>query len=303
MDRIDRLGWADGRSFVSYGLRIGVRASAPGVVAQHVEPLLPPHRPSEVTRVDRIYSVVVGDRTDDTERGKGPRRRRIRRMNLVYADATRIARERSLGAALQAVERDAKMYVAEMGRRRVFVHAGAVAWDGRAILLPGRSHAGKSSLVAALVRAGATYYSDEYAVLDDKGRVHPYATPLALRLDGGPTQTRVAVAELGGREGRRPLPVGLVVVTEYREGARFRPRPLTPGRGLLALLQNAVAARRKPEAVLPTLRAALTGAALKGVRGEASGAARAILERLSDAPVVRRPGRGRARRSTRTAAG
>jgi hypothetical protein len=31
--------------------------------------------------------------------------------------------------------------------------------------------------VAELVRAGATYYSDEFAVLDSRGRVHPFPRP------------------------------------------------------------------------------------------------------------------------------
>jgi hypothetical protein len=43
------------------------------------------------------------------------------------------------------------------------------------MVLPGKSFAGKTTLVAALVRAGAEYWSDEYAVLDANGDVHPYA--------------------------------------------------------------------------------------------------------------------------------
>ena len=43
-----------------------------------------------------------------------------------------------------------------------------VTWGrGRAIVIPGRTFSGKSTLVAELVRAGATYYSDEYAVEDE----------------------------------------------------------------------------------------------------------------------------------------
>jgi hypothetical protein len=54
---------------------------------------------------------------------------------------------------------------------------------GRAVILPGRSMSGKTSLVAALVKAGATYFSDEYAVLDKLGMVHPYIKTLSLRTD------------------------------------------------------------------------------------------------------------------------
>ena len=59
-------------------------------------------------------------------------------------------------------------------RERVFVHAGVVGWKGHAIVIPGRSRSGKTTLVAELVKAGAEYYSDEFAVLDAEGRVHPF---------------------------------------------------------------------------------------------------------------------------------
>ena len=71
--------------------------------------------------------------------------------------------------------------VAQRSRQMLFVHAGVVGWRGLAIVIPGRSHTGKSTLVAELVRRGAVYYSDEFAVLDDTGRVHPYRRTLVLR--------------------------------------------------------------------------------------------------------------------------
>ena len=70
--------------------------------------------------------------------------------------------------------------VAQRSRQMLFVHAGVVGWRGLAIVIPGRSHTGKSTLVAELVWRGAVYYSDEFAVLDDTGRVHPSRRPLVL---------------------------------------------------------------------------------------------------------------------------
>lgn len=67
------------------------------------------------------------------------------------------------------------------------VHAGAVLWGERILLLPGITHSGKSSLVAELLRRGATYFSDEYALVDSEGHVHPYPRPLLLR-NGCPEQ-------------------------------------------------------------------------------------------------------------------
>jgi hypothetical protein len=156
-----------------------------------------------------------------------------------------------------------------------------VAWRGRAIVIPGRSFSGKSSLVAALVRAGATYYSDEYAVFDARGRVHPFPAPLSLRGADGERPTRHPPESLGRRPGTRPLPVGRVAVSPYRQGARWRPRRLTPGQGVLALLANTVPARERPAAALAALQRAVVAApVLKGARGEASEVAGVLLENV-----------------------
>src|SRR5262245_29166046 len=72
------------------------------------------------------------------------------------------------------LSQDIDNMVAQRSRAMLFVHAGVVGWRGLAIVIPGRSHSGKSTLVAELVRRGAVYYSDEFAVLDETGRVHPY---------------------------------------------------------------------------------------------------------------------------------
>jgi hypothetical protein len=161
------------------------------------------------------------------------------------------------------------IYVAEASLKRTFVHAGVVGWGKSAILIPGRSFSGKTSLVAALVRAGATYYSDEFAVVDKRGMVYPYARPLQVRENGSYRQTRRAVEEIGGVAGKRPLPVGLVVVSRYKAGARWAPRQLSPGRGLLKILDNTVSARRSPAIALSTLKQLVSDAVIvKGVRGE-----------------------------------
>jgi hypothetical protein len=203
-------------------------------------------------------------------------------FNVLYAGAVRLIRTMELQELLEALESDLQLYVAEMARRRVFVHAGVVGWEGRAIVLPGRSFSGKSTLVAALVRAGATYYSDEYAVFDARGFVHPYPRPLAIRGDGGGRPQRYAVAALGGRCGDKPLPVGLVAVTKYRPGAWWQPRPLPPGKATLALLANTVSIRRQPGVVLAKLKQVVARArALKGLRGEAAGVVTPLLDAVA----------------------
>jgi hypothetical protein len=161
--------------------------------------------------------------------------------------------------------------VAETCTMRTFVHAGVIGWGDRAILIPGRSFAGKTTLVAELVRAGATYYSDEFAVVDKRGMVHPYARPLQVRENGSYRQTQRPVEAFGGIAGRKPLRIQLVIVGRYKPEANWRPRQLSPGIGLLKILDNTVSARRSPAMTLSTLKRLVSDAVVvQGVRGEAA---------------------------------
>jgi hypothetical protein len=183
---------------------------------------------------------------------------------------TRFARTRNFDDLLDEFESHLQLTVAEFAPRRVFVHAGVVAWNGRAILIPGSSFSGKSTLVAALLRAGATYYSDEYAVIDAKGRVHPYARELKIRSQNAIRIKRKRPADFGAAAGSKPLPISLVMSTAFKEGARWRPRELTQGKAVLELLANTVSARSQPEMALNFLsRAVHSATSLKGTRGEA----------------------------------
>jgi hypothetical protein len=183
---------------------------------------------------------------------------------------------------LTAFEKHAELLTAFRALDCLFVHAGVVGWQGRAILIPGRSMSGKTTLVKALVEAGATYYSDEFAVLDKEGRVHPYPVKLSIRGHTGQPGRKTPVESLGGQVGVEPLPVGLVVVTEYQPEIAWRPRKLTPRQSLLALMDNTVAARRNPTYSMPILRQAVTGAvALKSKRGEAAEVAPILLAQLN----------------------
>ena len=84
--------------------------------------------------------------------------------------------------------------------------------------------------------------------------------------------------ELGGVAGVCPLPVGLVLITHYVSGTRFRPRPLSAGRAVLELLAHTLPARRRPERILDVLSRAVSQASvLRGARGEAEETARQIL--------------------------
>jgi len=191
-----------------------------------------------------------------------------------------LAEKVPLDLALEVLDSAIRQRVAFEAPDHIFVHAGVVAHEGRALLIPGKSFSGKTRLVASLVRAGATYYSDEFAPIDRDGLVHPYAKPLSIRGDNQ-LQTNHHVASLGGISGQEPLPVAAVVHTTYRAGAVWEPTGLSPAQGALALFGHAVAARDRPEEVLSALTTAVDGATiLDGDRGEADELAPLLLAEL-----------------------
>jgi hypothetical protein len=270
---LDRLVWADGISFVSHGVRVGVRVNDPRVMEQVVERFPPEWKPSRSPVVDILFSIIAG--------GESPRTG-VRRFNLAYCAEMQVARTRDFSPALDRFESNLQLYVAALSKRKVFVHAGVVGWGKKAIVIPGVSHSGKTSLVRELVKAGATYYSDEYAVLDDKGRVHPFPKPLGIRVSGSSEQKRVRVEEFGGIVGIKPLPVGLVVLSKYIENGCWRPRRISPGRGVLGLLANTVPAQLQPDRSLAALQRVVEIApVVRSSRGEAAETARQILSSLS----------------------
>ncbi len=196
----------------------------------------------------------------------------------IECDGKSIAGPLELRLALGILDAELRMYIALNAPDYVFIHAGVVGVDDRAILLPGRSFAGKTTLVAALVQAGAEYWSDEYAVLDAEGHVHPYPKPLSVRIDDTRATEERPVESLGGKAGDRPLPVALIAFTSYRPDATWGLRPCTAGEGAVKLLEHSIAARSRPEQVLAAVRRAATNATvLEGDRGDAQQAAGALL--------------------------
>jgi hypothetical protein len=186
---------------------------------------------------------------------------------------------------LEELERNIRMQLAYNATEHFFLHAGAVAWQGRGILVAGSTFSGKTTLVSALVRAGAVYYSDENAVLDNSGLLHPYPKPLGLRLtEGLRVQTPHDVSELGGVSGAEPVEVGLVVFSEYRPGSRWDPAELSPSETVQALLKHTFRGLDRPSESLRAMhRAALDARGLAGDRGEATETAAFLIESVTEA--------------------
>ena len=170
-----------------------------------------------------------------------------------------------------------RVAVGENAVDRVFLHAGAVGWKGRAIVMPADSFQGKSTLVSELVRRGATYLSDDFAIIDENCMVYPFARDISLRTDQY-VSFELPVTDLGGVAETLPQPLGLVLLTHYREGAIWRPKILTPGVGVMKIMPFALSLNSRPEFSLKVLHNVSARAIIaSGSRGSAELFARTLL--------------------------
>jgi hypothetical protein len=269
MRKLERLPWIDGFVLTGYGVRVGVRVNDASLLRRLRERLPHGARVGKDGVVDRMLSVWSP---------RSAPSRGAREYHVIYADHVRVGRSFDLGPVLDLYDSHARIAVAQYARPTLFVHAGAVAWKGKGAIFPAPSLSGKSHLVAELVRAGATYYSDEYAVLDADGNLHSFPKPISLRQHRTARQQEVPVEQIGGRAGTEPIPVGLTVFCEYEKGAGWRPRRLSAGQGMLGLLANTFAARERPREAMDILqRVATSAVAVECKRDDAAAIAGALL--------------------------
>ena len=244
-------------SILAYGVRIEFRLPA-ALRGELPSPIVPGAEFDERGPADAVLSVRVNDSAPGDP------------LYEISENGRVLGLETSLQAAACLVESWAQLTVATLAKGLVFVHAGVVGWRDRALVIPGRSLSGKSTLVLALVEAGAEYYSDEYALFDWEGRVHAYWGLPKLRVASG---QEVASRLLGGvlsGSPPSPIPLGGVLLSRYEAESNWRPRRLSCGETLLGLLDNAVPLRLRPEESVKVLGRAMRNAqGYEGARGEA----------------------------------
>jgi hypothetical protein len=259
-------------AFEAFGRRIGIWLYDPKFLSAAIVRLPPGWAPVEPVNLDRSYRIEAVDGAVAGYPKDGVR---------LIADDTFAAWAPTADLIGESFESNIQMYVAEFAHPHLFVHAGVVEWNGSAIVLPGSSFSGKSTLVAALVDRGATYYSDEYAVLDRNGRVTPYPRLVSLR-DGpfGPAG-RIDLSDRApqGEETSRSIPISIVLLTTFKPAASWRCDLLEQGSAIMAMCEHTVAIQSRPADTFAILGKVVEAAHVyKGVRGEMGTAVNKILQ-------------------------
>jgi len=240
-------------TFICFGARIGIQTKVPGLLARISEHLPPGATVERLAQPDLCYEI----------REVGGERLQLLKGQEIAATCV------GADAMVTALASMLHFGVAQHAREVLFVHAGVVGWQGHAIVIPGRTMSGKTSLVAALVNAGADYLSDEYAVLDVDGLVHPYQKPLSIR-DSTGIGKPVRAEDLGGRIAVNAFSLGTIVHTKYEREQAWQPHVLSAGQAMMALLENTVMVRESPKRAMEILgRSVRDVLAFAGPRGEA----------------------------------
>lgn len=251
--------------FESFGVPVRVRTDSSEVSARLPDVLPPAYKAIPAEADAEEFALLSGGLGTYTfTRGGSP-----------------VSSEVDLEFGVTLLQTQVRLFIGLNATDRVFVHAGAVGIGGRAVIFPGRSFSGKTSLVAAFLQAGAEYLSDEFAVLDPEGMVHPFPTRLSFR-DGEGERRNVEAADLGAGTAGSSLPLAGIVIANYRPGAAWAPEELTRGRAVLALLDNTIAALARHQEAMSVFRRATEGPLLlAGERGDAGAVVTELMARMA----------------------
>ncbi len=172
---------------------------------------------------------------------------------LIYRDGVCIAEEEKAAGA-RAILLQEMTRLCETDRSlQAILHAGACGTSAGCVMLAGASHAGKSTLCAALMAQGLFCYSDDSAVIDRAFHVAGMPFPLTLRQSSWQvlesrlgSLERVGIHRRAGAEvcflpsnlpgsSSPSAPIKALVFVEYQPEATTTLRPLTAFDALLAL--------------------------------------------------------------------
>jgi len=162
-------------------------------------------------------------------------------------------------------------HLADKSRGGALLHAAAVRWQDRAVVLPGKIGAGKTTLACWLVAHGFGYLSDEFVfVQSEQDRLSAFPRPLNVKQSAlqvvapyfrtsgnvdtvleGKASSLVPPEWLSPDEIVSRACAGMLLFPDFRPGSKYRLEQLAAAEAGLALMQTILNLRNLPGHGLP----------------------------------------------------
>jgi hypothetical protein len=155
----------------------------------------------------------------------------------------------SLADVLRCLRYEVALHLIQARPDLLWLHAGAVAYQGSAVIISGLSGRGKSTLVTSLCTHGWTYLSDDIIPLDPTSdKILPFPQTPMIREDVGRTVPRCLLRELRKTEVilkpemvcRETVPVGALIFPNYDPRSPIGLLSCSPATATLGLLENSL---------------------------------------------------------------
>jgi hypothetical protein len=219
-----------------------------------------------------------------------------RRPHALYLDDRRLTHPQDASVVLEYLTWHVNQAAIRHGHDHVLVHAAVAAREGAGVVLAAAMDAGKTTLVAGLIRHGYDYVTDEAAAIHpDSLHISPFPKPLAIGHGSQPVladlepdvdmttrpylavQWQVAPRRVHSERLDGPVRPAVLILPQYSAGAPTRLEPIGRVEALLAVLQQTFTFTASPQRDLQVLARFVQGVHCFRLRsGDLDAACRAI---------------------------
>ena len=224
---------------------IAITSELPGVLSEYTEL----YHQCRIPRSDRAINLSV-----HRERS----RYTLGRRYVIRGDGERMFSVRKLEEVLPHLEWAVNWRIVKEFHSYLQLHSGVVQRNGAGFVFPASPGSGKTTLCCGLLARGWKYLSDEFALIDPQGNLHPYPKALCVKEGSFSVVEGLSLPQLSpyqykkGAKGRvaylSPSDIGpqcvsdvcplrYVVFPTYREGAEPSLQRITRGEAAFQVTQ------------------------------------------------------------------
>jgi hypothetical protein len=192
---------------------------------------------------------------------------------LMYAGDTLLLRSQNEGTCAVHLQDHLSSHLADNSTGGLLFHAACLSWQGRGLVMPGETGAGKSVLSAWLIKQGFCYHTDELVFVPFEGAgLETFARPLSFKptawgvlkrlfdlgglsdqIMSSPNADLVPPRLLGSLTPSSSSSLDCVLFPRYQPGAKFELSALSGAKAGLELARCLANGRNLPHHGIPDI--------------------------------------------------